>query len=157
MELHFPLSVWALGVACLFMFGLGFVLTLNGAARRRFFLLPIVAQKAHVVVFMATIVAMPLVPQARYEGAAVVSTVAGVVLLACVLGIWASALRAMGGVPSIRQARGLVTGGVYGVVRNPLYTANSLALPGLGLLTQSLPALLFTPAVFGLFLVQSIL
>lgn len=150
-----PFSVWALAVACLFMFGLGFYLTLNSKAKTRFFAMPYILQKAYVAAFMAPIVAIPLVQQPRYEWAHLASTLAGTLLLTSALGIWISALRAMKGIPSMRQANGLVSQGVYGIVRHPLYTANSLLLPGLGLLTQSLAALCFSPVVLALFLLQS--
>ena len=144
---HFPIPVLVLEAGSLFMFALGFLLTANAQTRRRFFALPPLLQKACVFVFMAPIAAMPLVPQARYQSAPLASTLAGALLLACAVCLWASALRAMRGVPSMREAKGLVTTGAYGLVRNPLYTANALVLPGLGLLTQSLAAPFFTPVV----------
>lgn len=157
MQEHFSLWIWILGCSCLFMFGLGFVLTLHGAARRRFFSLPAIVQRGYVGLFLAPIVAIPLVPQPRYQVAEVASIAAGATLLVCALALWVLALRAMRGIPSMREAKGLVTSSVYGWVRNPLYTGNALVLPGLGLLTQSVPALLFAPPVLGLFLIQSIL
>lgn len=157
MQEHFPLWVRILGGFCLFMFGLGFLLTMHDVARRRFFTLPALVQKGYVGLFLAPIVLIPLVPQPRYQVAEVASIAAGAILLACALAFWVAALRAMRGIPSMREPKGLVTSSVYGWVRNPLYTANSLVLPGLGLLTQSVPALLFAPPVLGLFLIQSIL
>lgn len=157
MEAYFTAPVLALCASCILMFGLGFLVTLQDAARAVFFSLPALVQKAYVALFMAPMVAMPLVPQVRYDVAETASTATGALLLVLALGLWTSALRAMRGIPSMRQATGLVTAGVYGLVRNPLYTANSLVLPGLGFLTQSLPALLFAPVVIGLFFVQSLL
>lgn len=157
METLFTLPVMACIAASLALFTLGFVITVHPAVNRRFFTLPTIAQKIYVALFMAPLVALPLVPQERFAGFDLPSLVGGAFLCAAALALWVSALRAMRGIPSIRETRGLVTGGAYGLVRNPLYTGDFIIVPGLALLTHSVAALLYTPVLLVLFLALSLI
>ena len=51
--------------------------------------------------------------------------------------------RRIGKLPALRTKGTLVTGGIYGVVRHPLYMSNGLMALGLALLMNNLNALLF--------------
>jgi protein-S-isoprenylcysteine O-methyltransferase Ste14 len=127
---------------------LGYTVTVLPSWRKRFWALPGVFQKLYVFFFMAPVVLLPMAPQPRYELGWGISATIGNLLIGMAVVIWISALWQMRGIPSVRKSTGLVVGGIYGVVRNPIYTANFLILPGLGMVFHSLAALLYTPVWF---------
>jgi protein-S-isoprenylcysteine O-methyltransferase Ste14 len=127
---------------------LGYAVTTVPLWRKRFWALPEVAQKLYVFFFMAPVILLPMVPQPRYELGWTISAIIGDLLIGMSIVIWISALWQMHGIPSVRKSTGLVVDGIYGVVRNPIYTANFLILPGLGLVFHSMAALLYTPFWF---------
>ena len=52
-------------------------------------------------------------------------------------GIWISALWAIGFIPGVRPAQGLVCHGAYGVVRHPIYVGNTLSVLGMAYVPRS--------------------
>lgn len=136
---------------------LGYGITVRPAWQKRFWELPRAIQKLYVFFFMAPIIMMPLVPQPRYADNSIISIILGAAIIMTAAFFWISALWQMKGVPSVRQSTGLVTGGVYRIVRNPIYTANWLILPGMGLIFHSIAALVYTPFWFVLLAVLSLL
>jgi protein-S-isoprenylcysteine O-methyltransferase Ste14 len=109
-------------------------------------------QKLIVPVIITPLAIMALVPQPGIPGHGTGLVAAGLACIASAAGFWGAALYRIGFIPSVRRAGGLVTGGIYSVVRNPIYTGNVIILPGLAMACNSLYALLFSPAVFLLFL-----
>ncbi len=59
----------------------------------------------------------------------------------------------IGVVPAIKATGGLVTQGIYSVVRHPLYMSNGLMALGLALIMDSLTALVFSVPYFLAFLI----
>ncbi len=141
----------------IFMVLIGYGITILPAMQRRFFLLPKIIQKTYVILFMAPVIILPLIPQTRYSDYKSAGVVAGIFISTAAISIWGLSLFQMKGVPSVRKAAGLVTNGIYSQVRNPIYTANFIILPGLGLMTSSVVALMYTPVWFVLLAVLCVL
>lgn len=141
----------------LFMVFMGYGITSRPSWQKRFFALPKMIQKLYVAFFMAPVIMLPLVPQPRHAYCGTAGMAVGILLTVTAMVTWGLALRQMRGVPSVRKATGLVTGGVYKMVRNPIYTANFLILPGLGLITGSAVALIYAPVWFVLLAVLCVL
>ncbi len=140
-------------ILCVILFSLcmvlvGYGVTIMPSLQKKFFALPKIIQKLYVILFMAPVIMLPFIPQSRYENYKIPGIAVGILITGFAVMIWVLALSQMNGVPSVRKAKGLVTGGIYGLVRNPIYTANFLILPGLALLASSTVALMYTPVWF---------
>ncbi|MGE5604966.1 MAG: methyltransferase family protein [Bacteroidota bacterium] len=62
----------------------------------------------------------------------------------------------MGVIPSLREKSGLITQGVYGIVRHPIYSGTIFAFFGLNLVFNSFISLLYLPVSIGLYLIMII-
>ncbi len=67
------------------------------------------------------------------------------------------ALTKIGSVPSIRSKSVVLTGGVYRLVRHPIYSSTLWAFLGLSLITKASVSLFYWPVAFGLYYMMAIL
>jgi len=125
----------------------------SDALRLRFLRAGKAVQKSIVILVMGPVAAMPVFPQPFIYSDSFILPAAGAGCVAVAAFLWGAALLRIGFIPGVRESRGLVTGGAYSVVRNPIYAGNVLILPGLALVFNSFHALLFSPVVFVLFAV----
>ena len=77
-----------------------------------------------------------------------VALIIGIILLGMNLIIKISAQKQIGTIPALKGKGKLVTTGVYGTVRNPLYMSNGLLAMGMAILLRSLYAFLFSIPYF---------
>lgn len=147
--LYNPIA-WLVTINALLIF-FCFAITLNAGMRKRFFSLPVFMQKLLVVLIIVTLVMIPLFPQERFTRLEIHAMICGgsLIVLSLVLSIFA--FLKIGFIPSIRARRGLITDGIYGIVRNPLYTADICIAWGCALLFRSGIGLAYAPAVTVLF------
>ena len=128
--------------------------------KKRFFKMPRILQRAFVIPIAVPPCVLPLFPQPRFELLALPASVMGAILLITGVVLLVSAFRQIGVIPSAipEEARGeLITAGVYGMVRNPIYSAEIALVLGSSLLFRGLYALAYAPIVFILFLWITIL
>lgn len=97
--------------------------------------------------FLAPPFALPLVSQPRLAWPPVIGwlTWVSLLILAAVVGLLAQ--RETGVRPSWGEAKGLVTTGIYGVVRRPIYLSVILFAAGWAIGFRAVDALLFVPAL----------
>jgi len=146
-------TFWRLVAVSLSAFGLAFVAMLSPAVKRALFKAPILVQKLFVPFAMVPLWALPVAPQPRWTFIPLgIAVPAGLVCLLAALVIWISAFRAIGFIPGVRPARGLVCGGVYGVVRHPIYVGNTLSVLGMALMFRAAGALVYVLVLVALFL-----
>ena len=121
--------------------------------RERFFRMPRVLQQAYIIPVVVPQWIMPLFPQPRFESLAPV-TIAGALLIVAATACLVAAFRKIGVIPSeIPEGvrKGLITTGIYGLVRNPIYSANMAMTLGLALVFRGLCGLAYVPVVCVLF------
>jgi protein-S-isoprenylcysteine O-methyltransferase Ste14 len=144
---------WCLVAVSLSAFGLAFLALMSPAIKRALFKAPIWVQKLIVPFAMVPLWVLPLAPQPRWEFIPLeIAVPAGVVCLLAALGIWISAFRAIGFIPGVRPAQGLVCRGAYAVVRHPIYAGNTLSVVGMALVFRAAGALVYGPVVVAIFL-----
>lgn len=97
--------------------------------------------------FLAPPLALPLLPQPRLAWPPIIGWLTGVssLILAAVVGFLA--MREIGVRPSWGEPKGLVTTGIYGVVRHPYYLSLFLFAVGWAVYFQAVYALLFVPVL----------
>ena len=66
--------------------------------------------------------------------------------------IKALAQKKIGAIPALKTKSKLVTTGIYGIIRHPLYLSNGFLALGMAILFKSMPALLCSIPYFFLFL-----
>jgi protein-S-isoprenylcysteine O-methyltransferase Ste14 len=121
---------------------------------RRFKQLPSFIQKQAVIFVVVPLFVSPLLPQLRFDISPVI-----VISLGCVLSVAGGALiggafTKIGVIPSVRLQSNLLTTGVYGLVRHPIYSGTLLAFLGLSLAFQALVSLLYWPLAVLLYLIM---
>ncbi|MBN2455553.1 MAG: isoprenylcysteine carboxylmethyltransferase family protein [Sedimentisphaerales bacterium] len=130
-----------------------FVIMLKSALKKNFLKMPKSFQKVYVlVIFAAPMFGSPLVPQPRFEPSYVIFIIGTILALLSVL-IWIQAFKQIGIIPGIRQKSKVITSGIYGIVRHPLYLGSILMLLGLALAFRAVYALLYAPVIIILFTV----
>ena len=128
--------------------------------KKKFFEMPRILQKAFVIPIAVPPCVLPLFPQPRFEFLAWPASVMGAILLTAGVVLLVSAFRQIGVIPSaipegLRED--LITAGVYGWVRNPIYSAEFALVLGSSLFFRGLYALAYAPIVFILFALITIL
>jgi len=121
--------------------------------RESFFKMPRVLQQAFIIPVVVPQWILPLFPQPRFETFVLV-TIVGALLIVAAAVFLVAAFRKIGVIPSeIPEGarKGLITTGIYGIVRNPIYTANVAMALGLALVFRGLYGLVYVPVVCILF------
>jgi protein-S-isoprenylcysteine O-methyltransferase Ste14 len=134
-------------------FALGIGVLGNSRLKTRFFAAPKLAQKSLVGWMVLPVWLLAFLPQPRAAFVPIpVAWITGGLLTAAALVTWVLALARIGVIPSIRARDGLVTTGIYGLVRNPIYLGNILSAFGPALVMQAGYGLLYAPVVLLLYL-----
>jgi protein-S-isoprenylcysteine O-methyltransferase Ste14 len=121
---------------------------------------PRILQQAFVLPIAVPPCILPLFPQPRFEYLALPGLVAGVLCIVTSVILMIAAFRHIGVIPSAipeEMRKGLITSGVYGVIRNPIYSAVIAMALGFSLAFRGLYGLAYVPIVFVLFGVTTLL
>lgn len=113
--------------------------------------------KPVIMLFMLlTFIAPPVIlPFARGPGIGIPSSISitlGIILIALNFVIKFLGQRKIGTIPGLKEKGNMVTGGIYGIIRHPLYMSNGLLAIGLAILFDAMYALVFSICYFFLFL-----
>jgi len=124
-----------------------FVIMLNPRFKKNFLKIPKPFLKIYVLIFWgAPILGLPLLPQPRFKSNYVILIIGTIIaLLSALIGILA--FKEIGVIPAIRQKSKVITSGIYGVVRHPLYLGGILMPLGLSLSFRAIYALLYAPVI----------
>lgn len=144
--------LWLICVNLIF-FGADLMLSVP-SIKKRFFAMPRILQQAFVLPIAVPPCILPLLSQPRFELLALPASVAGALFVVTGVVLIISAFRQLGVIPSAipeELREDLMTTGVYGVIRNPIYSANIALALGLSLIFRGLYALAYVPIVFMLF------
>ena len=104
-------------------------------------------QKLAVIFVVVPLLVSPLIPQPRFDADRSVTLVIGTVFLSAGVILIGLAFSKIGAVPSIRQESNLLSTGVYGLVRHPIYAGTILTFGGLSILFHALISLAYWPIV----------
>ena len=102
--------------------------------------------------FITSPVVLPFAKGPRMPIPTPVAVVIGIILLAANFMVKIRGQKRIGVIPALRSKGKLVTTGIYGVVRHPLYMSNGLLAIGMAVLLRSTYAMLFSVGYFLLFL-----
>lgn len=125
------------------------------AALRQFKKMPVWVQKQAVTLVVVPLLLSPLLPQLRFEASLAIAMPLGIILMMTGAVLTAGAFVKIGVVPGIRPKSRLLTTGVYGLVRHPIYSGTLLAFLGLGLALRALISVLYWPIALLLYLVMA--
>lgn len=106
---------------------------------------PPFVQKFAVIFVVVPLFISPLVPQFRFEADRFVTLPAGTVFVIVGAGLIGLAFTKIGVIPSFRQQSKLLSTGVYGLVRHPIYSGTVLAFLGLSVLFHAWVSLAYWP------------
>ena len=95
-------------------------------------------------VFIAPPMALPFTKGPEIAISISVALTVGIALLIINFVIKILAQKQIGALPGLKNKSKLVTRGIYGIVRNPLYLSNGLLAIGMAILFRSMYALLFS-------------
>jgi len=140
-------SIFAILVLSINMFAIAFdtYLFSHPQILQRFKQLPSFVQKQAVTFVVAPLFVSPLLPQLRFDVSPVIAISLGCMLFVAGGALIGGAFTKIGVIPSVRLQSNLLTTGVYGLVRHPIYSGTLLAFLGLSLTFQALVPLLYWP------------
>jgi protein-S-isoprenylcysteine O-methyltransferase Ste14 len=95
-------------------------------------------------VFIAPPMALPFTKGPEIAIPAYISLSLGIFLLVMNFLIKILAQKKIGALPGLKRKAKLITTGIYGIVRNPLYMSNGLLAIGMAILLRSMYALIFS-------------
>ncbi len=132
-----------------------FVITSNPGSKEKFLKMPKVFQKADVLVFFGVpIFGLPLATQPRFESSDVVLVIGIILVLLSVL-IWIHSFKQIGIIPGVRQKSKVITTGIYGIIRHPLYLGSIFMILGLTLAFRAYFALVYAPVMIVFFTIMT--
>jgi protein-S-isoprenylcysteine O-methyltransferase Ste14 len=140
-------------VTMIYLFFLG-----NEARKRRFFQMPALLQKSMVLLFVGPLFVAPFLAQPRIHVLAWdwLGIPLGLLLICGGVIFIIMAFLKIGVVPSLREKSVLITTGIYGIVRHPIYAGTILAFVGTVLCTGAVVALYYVPVSIGLYFAMAV-
>jgi protein-S-isoprenylcysteine O-methyltransferase Ste14 len=131
----------------LYALGMAVILTFLGIDRLRALAYGSVPRWAVMGVVMLSVILPPIaLPFCRGPSMGLprlISLGVGGLLFAANIAAKIAGQRRIGNLPALRAKGSMVTGGIYGIVRHPLYMSNGLMALGLALMLDNLYALIF--------------
>jgi protein-S-isoprenylcysteine O-methyltransferase Ste14 len=115
--------------------------------------LPSCIQKLAVMFVVVPLFVSTVVPQLRFDVPSGVTLPLGGILMATGVALVCAAFAKIGIIPSVRIKSNVVTTGVYGLMRHPIYSGTLLAFLGLSFAFRALIPLLYWPIAVVLYLV----
>lgn len=123
---------------------LGLLALRSPAIKVAFFRAPVIVQKLWPVVQVSLLLTLPLAPRPRFTFISVAAgAAAGLVALAAVLALWLLSFRAIGFIPSLRPAKGLISTGPCAVVQHPIHLGNLVSALRVVLVCRAVGAVLY--------------
>lgn len=98
--------------------------------------------------FIAPPLALPFTKGPKIVIPTPIALTLGILLLGINFIIKITAQKQIGTIPALRRKSNLVTAGIYGIVRHPLYLSNGLLAMGMAALFRSMYALMFSVPYF---------
>ena len=147
------MTVLAIAILSVNLFGFlfDFIFFPNTDSRKQFFKLPVVVQKMLLLIIVGPLFIAPLIPQYRFTMSGHISLPIGISLfvLGCIPIILA--LLKFGTIPGMRKKSNLITTGIYGVVRNPIYSGTLITVLGWTILLRSTVSIVYFPILLVLY------
>ncbi len=134
---------------CAFLFDLIFLSNRNW--REGYLQLPVFVQKLFVVVVIGPLFIAPVIPQNRFNVSVFFSRPTGILLFVSGSIIIIFAFFKIGAIPAIRKKSNVITTGVYGVVRHPIYSGTLISVLGWTILFKSIISIVYFPILFVLY------
>jgi len=98
--------------------------------------------------FIAPVIVLPVTKGPKIAIPTLASLITGIIILGISFIIKILVQRQIGVSPALKGKAKLVTRGLYGIVRHPLYMSNGLLAVGMAILFKSIPALWFSIPYF---------
>jgi len=102
--------------------------------------------------FIVPIIILPFIRGPKIPIPTPISLILGIIILVIVVITRVLGQREIGTSPALKNKKELITSGIYGVIRNPLYTSNGLLAVSFAVIFKSSYALLFSIIYFFLWL-----
>ena len=134
---------------CVFLFELLFLSNRN--CREGYLQLPVFVQKLFVFVVVGQLFIAPVIPQNRFNVSVFFSLPTGILLFVSGSIIIIFAFFKIGAIPAIRKKSNVITTGVYGVVRHPIYSGTLISVLGWTILFKSIISIVYFPILFLLY------
>lgn len=125
----------------------------NQSMRENFFNLPVFMQKIIPVLYVGSILILPVLPQIRMELSSYITIPIGIVFSVVGWSFIFAALYQFGNIPSLRKKSNLITSGIFKIVRHPIYAGTLMAVFGWMILWKSLILMLYFPVLFLFYLI----
>ena len=124
-----------------------FMIMSNPRFKKKIWKIPKPFQKAYALFFFgAPMFVLPLLPQPRFE-LHYITFIIGIILALSSALIWILAFKRIGIIPCLKQKSKVISSGIYGIVRHPIYLGNIFMPLGLALVFRAVYALLYAPVI----------
>lgn len=110
----------------------------NRQIKEKFFMLPTIVQKLYVAVFVLPLFIAPFLEQTKFSESNNLFVILGIIVSIIGFAFIGFSFLKIGFIPSIKSKGGLSTGGVYGIVRHPIYAGTIIVEIGLNLVNLSM-------------------
>ncbi len=128
-----------------------FVIINNVKLKEKFYSLPVIFQKIYVILFVAPLWVSPFLEKGNFQYELTVPVTGGFLITVCGISCIIASFRKIGAIPGIASEASLITGGVYSIVRHPIYSGTIITLTGLIILNQSFITAIYLPVSFVLY------
>ncbi len=131
-----------------------FFIIINKKLKDGFYSLPMFIQKIYVLLFVVPLFISPFISQVIFNSSIIIKVIGLCISLIGVIFILFSFLK-IGVIPSISKS-GLVSSGMYKIVRHPIYSGTLFLFLGLILINSSVLPLLYFPLSILLYYIMTI-